>query len=159
MSAASHIFVTTTIACIRDFPGIICLLLKKKLYESGFFLSLLLSLCVCRFMCTCMHICGRPEVSVKCLPQSLSIVFLETNLFLSPLFWEECLLDYPSWPVNLRNPPACISPVLEFQACVTGPSFLCGFSRLSSGFYVCRASTLPTDSSLDSFLILHHFTK
>lgn len=149
--------VTTTTAYIKDLPEIICLLLKK-LYESEFFIPPSVFMCMQVYVYM-MHICGRPEVSVKCLPQSLSIVFLETNLFLSPLFWEECLLDYPSWPVNLMNPTACVSPVLEFQACVTGPTFLCGFSRLSSGFCACRASTLPTDSSLKSFLILHHFTK
>lgn len=88
------------------------------------------AVCVCECVClctdACAHVCmceWRPEVTVRCLPQRLSILFTEV--------WSLTELGVHrfgkiNWPVNCRDPPDPASPppsVLGLQVGTATPRF------------------------------------
>jgi len=64
-------------------------------------------------VCACLCV-WRPEVYIRCLPQSLSALFLKTGSQTEP---EALQFSYAAWPVSSSDPPLSTSP------CLVTPSF------------------------------------
>lgn len=89
---------------------------------------------VCVWTHTCVHVCctytGKPEIDVRCLSPSLSILFDETPSLSEPATHQ---FSKAGWPESSRDSPVPTSPVLRLQSHAAVPTVFVG--ARNSGLY------------------------
>lgn len=130
-----------TCKCQRRFQTSFSFALKIIFLREG------LSLCVCVFVCSCVHggVCAsvwKPEVSAGCLSQLSLPYFLETG-FLMDL--EAHWFSQADWLASSRDLPSSTCPALGSQPMLPCSAFSMSVGDLSSGPHACSGSILPTE--------------